>query len=189
MWHSKGEKQIPITSVLAVQWTPPAGPVNGLLHFAIAGSAPEPRGRDRTKDENTVMFRKSQTRSFEQFRDAIQSAIAARLQPHPPTSVPVVRGPSRFDQLKQLGELRDSGVLTPAEFEREKALLLGAPSSDTASVGTHGLSEDPTRQDDSPPPDSSETGSPVSCSLCEHSFATREKLNLHMKNFHPNATS
>jgi hypothetical protein len=30
-----------------------------------------------------------------------------------------------LEQLKQLGELRDSGVLTPEEFEREKQKLLG----------------------------------------------------------------
>jgi Short C-terminal domain len=33
--------------------------------------------------------------------------------------------PSKLEQLKQLGELRDSGVLTPEEFEREKQRLLG----------------------------------------------------------------
>lgn len=31
-----------------------------------------------------------------------------------------------FEQLKQLGELRDSGVLTPEEFEREKQKILAA---------------------------------------------------------------
>lgn len=33
--------------------------------------------------------------------------------------------PDKLEQLKQLGELRDSGVLTPEEFEREKQQLLG----------------------------------------------------------------
>ncbi len=32
--------------------------------------------------------------------------------------------PSTIEQLKQLGELRDSGVLTAEEFEREKQKLL-----------------------------------------------------------------
>jgi hypothetical protein len=31
---------------------------------------------------------------------------------------------STIEQLKQLGELRDSGVLTPEEFEREKQKIL-----------------------------------------------------------------
>lgn len=32
--------------------------------------------------------------------------------------------PDRFDELEQLAELRDRGVLTPEEFEREKRKLL-----------------------------------------------------------------
>jgi hypothetical protein len=32
----------------------------------------------------------------------------------------------KIEQLKQLGELRDSGVLTPEEFEREKQKILDA---------------------------------------------------------------
>ncbi len=30
-----------------------------------------------------------------------------------------------LEQLKQLGELRDAGILTPDEFEAKKALILG----------------------------------------------------------------
>jgi Short C-terminal domain len=37
-------------------------------------------------------------------------------------------GGGTIEQLKQLGELRDSGVLTPEEFEREKQKLLGGGS-------------------------------------------------------------
>jgi hypothetical protein len=40
------------------------------------------------------------------------------------TTTPAAAGPSTIEQLKQLGELRDSGVLTPEEFEREKQKLL-----------------------------------------------------------------
>jgi hypothetical protein len=32
---------------------------------------------------------------------------------------------AQLEQLKQLGELRTQGVLTDAEFERQKALILG----------------------------------------------------------------
>ena len=31
-----------------------------------------------------------------------------------------------LDQLRQLGELRDAGVLTAEEFEAKKSLILGA---------------------------------------------------------------
>jgi Short C-terminal domain len=39
------------------------------------------------------------------------------------TAPPPAAG-SKIEQLKQLGELRDSGVLTPDEFEREKQKIL-----------------------------------------------------------------
>lgn len=42
--------------------------------------------------------------------------------PAPATATPSAGG--TIEQLKQLGELRDSGVLTPEEFEREKQKIL-----------------------------------------------------------------
>jgi hypothetical protein len=41
-----------------------------------------------------------------------------------PISVPTFDGPDVVDQIKRLGELRDSGVLTELEFEEKKADLL-----------------------------------------------------------------
>ena len=42
--------------------------------------------------------------------------------PPPPPAAPAA---DPIAQLKQLGELRDSGVLTEAEFEAQKAKILG----------------------------------------------------------------
>lgn len=41
-----------------------------------------------------------------------------------PAAAPAPAATNTIEQLKQLGELRDSGVLTPEEFEREKQKLL-----------------------------------------------------------------
>jgi hypothetical protein len=43
-------------------------------------------------------------------------------------SAPAAGAPAggKVEQLKQLGELRDSGVLTPEEFEREKQKILAS---------------------------------------------------------------
>ncbi len=49
--------------------------------------------------------------------------------PPPPQEAPAAPqggGPSIFDQLKQLGELKDQGVLTDDEFAAQKAKLLAA---------------------------------------------------------------
>jgi len=45
----------------------------------------------------------------------------------PPGSAPVAYppDPDALEQLRKLGELRDAGVLTAAEFEAKKAELLG----------------------------------------------------------------
>lgn len=51
-----------------------------------------------------------------------QAAPAAAPPAAAPPAAPVTASP--IEQLKQLGELRDSGVLTPEEFEREKQKLL-----------------------------------------------------------------
>lgn len=50
--------------------------------------------------------------------------VAPSVAPQPP---PGGGGdqPGTIEQLKQLGELRDSGVLTAEEFDREKQKLLG----------------------------------------------------------------
>jgi hypothetical protein len=48
--------------------------------------------------------------------------------PPPPAQAPPPPAPAAADpiaQLKELGELRDSGVLTEAEFEAQKAKILG----------------------------------------------------------------
>lgn len=54
-----------------------------------------------------------------------QQQAAAPAAPPPPTAAaPAASNPDLLGQLKQLGELRDAGVLTDAEFEAQKAKLL-----------------------------------------------------------------
>ena len=54
--------------------------------------------------------------------------VYAQLAPPPPpaAAAPVAPAPDPIGQLKGLGELRDSGVLTEAEFEAQKAKILNA---------------------------------------------------------------
>jgi hypothetical protein len=49
---------------------------------------------------------------------------AASYQEAPPPAPAPAAQPDMMEQLKQLGELRDSGVLTEAEFEAQKAKIL-----------------------------------------------------------------
>lgn len=77
---------------------------------AIAGTASAVGGRVRHRQEK---------------KWAEQEAAA----PTPEAPAPVAPqggGPSALDQLKQLGELKEQGVLTEAEFAEQKAKILAA---------------------------------------------------------------
>jgi Short C-terminal domain len=55
-----------------------------------------------------------------------QQAPPPMAAPPPPAAAPAPAGPNMIEQLTQLGELRDKGVLTADEFEREKQKLLAS---------------------------------------------------------------
>jgi hypothetical protein len=46
--------------------------------------------------------------------------------PPPPAQSSASDTSAKIDQLRQLGELRDQGILTQAEFEAQKATILGS---------------------------------------------------------------
>jgi hypothetical protein len=72
--------------------------------------------------------RSAQESSQEQRLAELESQQAPPSAP-PPAAAPAAAAPAGgtvVEQLKQLGELRDSGVLTPEEFEREKQKILAA---------------------------------------------------------------
>jgi Short C-terminal domain len=65
----------------------------------------------------------------ERVRADIAAAVADAGAPaRPPSSTgPEAAGADRYERLRRVGELRESGVLTEAEFEREKARILEEP--------------------------------------------------------------
>jgi hypothetical protein len=72
--------------------------------------------------------RSAQESSQEQRLAELESQQQAPSAP-PPAAAPTAAAPaggSVIEQLKQLGELRDSGVLTPEEFESQKQKILAA---------------------------------------------------------------
>jgi hypothetical protein len=71
----------------------------------------------RTK--TSVIFIKKQMAQFDALRMEIEQAIAQRS--NPPASAPL----DHLAQLKQLGELRDAGVLSEVEFATKKSEILG----------------------------------------------------------------
>jgi hypothetical protein len=91
---------------------------------AIAGTASAVSGRVQRHQAEKFAGR-DQNIAANQAQGWYQGAAPS---PAPaPAPAPVPAGPSpMLDQLRQLGELRDSGVLTPAEFDAQKAKVLAA---------------------------------------------------------------
>ncbi|WP_426367875.1 SHOCT domain-containing protein [Streptomyces sp. E-08] len=68
----------------------------------------------------------------QQGRWAAQQGYEQQPAEPPPAAAPAAPAPqpadsmeSKLDQLKQLGELKEQGVLTEAEFEQQKRRILG----------------------------------------------------------------
>jgi hypothetical protein len=76
----------------------------------VAGTATAVSGR---------VHRRQEARWAEQ--EAQAAPAAAPMAPAGPT-------PDKYEQLKQLGELKAQGILTEAEFEAQKALILAGAS-------------------------------------------------------------
>ncbi|NTU86344.1 MAG: SHOCT domain-containing protein [Chloroflexales bacterium] len=64
----------------------------------------------------------------QRFESAVQQAVAQQLAAAPPAAAPPAPagGADRIAQLQQLAELKRMGILTDAEFEAEKARILGS---------------------------------------------------------------
>ena len=112
----KGTKTIQLGNVSAVQLKK-AGLTNGYLQVSFLGGQESKGGIfSATKDENTVMFKKSQQPSFENAQAAIQERISRQGES---ATVGVA------EEIEKFARLRDSGVLTAEEFEAKKRQLLG----------------------------------------------------------------
>ena len=90
------------------------GLLRGMVRTAaVAGTATAVSGGVRRRQER---------------RWADQEAPQAYAQPAPapaPAPAAPASGGSVIDQLKELGELKEQGILTEAEFEAQKAKILG----------------------------------------------------------------
>jgi hypothetical protein len=130
MTAGKGDKRIPVSEINAVQWKPPGTFVRGFISFTVAG-ATEVKSRvgsrtfDAATDENSVVVGKSQKEEFLDLRQAIEAQIAARSAP-PPATRPETTGEDQTpaDQLRQLSELHEAGLLTDEEFAAKRAAVI-----------------------------------------------------------------
>ena len=123
----RGTKEIFIREISAIEYKDAGGVLSGHILFLYRG------GRDVktsvfgdnsiASNENAVMFIIDDQPAFDTLRTMINDRME---QCHKPQQVQIQSAPSNLDELKKLAELRDAGVVTPEEFEREKARLLAS---------------------------------------------------------------
>jgi hypothetical protein len=106
-WTSKTTEDFPLDKISSVQWN--SGLTGKLTVFASGNKA---EIKNVNKDDGKAIA------------DLIRHRLSDREPPQAGRPTPT-DAPDVYDQLRKLGELRDAGVLTPAEFEAKKADLLG----------------------------------------------------------------
>ena len=95
------------------------GLLRGVARTAVvAGTATAVSGRVQRRQASRYAEQDAQTAA------ARNQAYYAQVAPAAPAPAPVAPQASVVDQLKDLAELRDSGILTDAEFEAQKAKIL-----------------------------------------------------------------
>lgn len=117
------EQRIPIANITAVAIREPgfSNGYTGYIHFSLLGGLDHQIGGffNPATDENTVTFIPSHLAEFLAVKRYVEGKISGG------ALAPSRRdGATRIEQLKQLAELRESGVLSESEFQAEKRRLL-----------------------------------------------------------------
>jgi hypothetical protein len=125
-----GEKDLYFNQIATVQVKRAGMLTNGFIKFVVAGGVNVRKGLTAgTHDENTIMFRVGQQAAMAEWvRQYVEFRIAGGGgQPTEAASAPQAMSqpqPSPADQMRQLAELRDAGLVTPEEFEAKRLELL-----------------------------------------------------------------
>lgn len=116
----KGDKEIYINQISSVQLKKTNLLLNGYIQFTFSGGKEAKGGiTQATKDENTVMFNKSQEKGFINLKNKIEEYIHDLNKP----IEKVENDP--FEQIEKLLALKERGIITDEEFEIKKKQILG----------------------------------------------------------------
>jgi hypothetical protein len=118
----KGDKEIPIDQITAIQWREPGGIVSGHIQFTIMGGSSDSKAG--SADENSMMFEGDTRADFATLKRLVEERMASYRSARYAPQAPVPAGPDLMDQIRKLGELHAAGILTDDEFNAKKAELL-----------------------------------------------------------------
>ena len=114
----KGEKEISISQISAIQFKKPGPITNGYIQFSFIGGLETKAGIfDAAKDENSIIFNAKQEPAFSAIRAEIQKRMAGHKQG--------TKQGSNIDDLEKLASLRDRGIISEEEFNYKKRQILG----------------------------------------------------------------
>lgn len=113
----KGQKEIPVKSIVSIQLKKGGALVNGFIQFATGAGESKGGITAAQKDENSVLFNVFDNEDFELLRSLVNEAMNAPVMTASSTSV--------AEQLEKLAGLLERGLLTDKEFIAEKKKLLG----------------------------------------------------------------
>lgn len=115
----KGNKEIPIRSISAMQLKDAGMMTSGYLQFDISGSSTSTDGLlDATSDENTVMFKRGQQEDIEEAKSAIERLMNEQGGEGKPSNVSVA------DELEKYHNLLEKGAISQEDCDQKKDELL-----------------------------------------------------------------
>jgi hypothetical protein len=127
---ASGERRYFYKDIDSIEFKKPSFISNGYLKIMTAGTD-ETNAKvgllgssmDSMKDQNTVILRAFSKKVGEEANKVYELVMQKVLDAKQNKST---NGDSKMDELKKLGELKDSGILTDEEFQKEKENLLNS---------------------------------------------------------------
>ncbi len=117
-----GTKQLPFTSMTAVQFKP-AGMLSGYIQFTVLGGNEAKGGVFQAAgDENTIMFTKKEQDEANRLKQLVEGKNRETQAGKTSSTQPLK---SAAEQIREFKELLDMGAITQEEFDQKKSQLLG----------------------------------------------------------------
>lgn len=116
---ASGTKEIRIEQITAVQYKPVSLFTRGYLRFSFVGGQESKRGGTyaAVRDENAIVFKRSQQKKFLQAKALIEQYQMALARPSASVAPTLT--------LEQLTQLREQGIISQEEFQAKSRQLLG----------------------------------------------------------------
>ncbi len=112
-----GQKQVPVQNIKTVSWREPSSMLAGFLEISILGETPPSAyASPNVQHQNRFIYDRKDLERWRALKGWIESQISLRNGGS---------GSSVADELQKLGDLLRDGLLTQAEFDAQKAKLLG----------------------------------------------------------------